>query len=123
MPAIVAMRCNPVLKAFAIRLRASGKRGKQIVAAVMRRLLVLAYGVLKSGRAFDPHLGRGRRHSRGPVAHAKGQSETGTGLTLETESATALRVTGCVQNLSAFPRAHRPLRCAVARRASGPCVR
>lgn len=54
MPAIAAMRHNPILKPFADRLRAAGKHGKQIVAAVMRRLLVLAYGVLKSGRAFDP---------------------------------------------------------------------
>jgi transposase len=55
-PAITAMRCNPVLIAFAARLRANGKRPKQIIAAVMRRLLVLAYGVLKSNRAFDPAL-------------------------------------------------------------------
>jgi hypothetical protein len=44
----------PILKDFANRLRSSGKHGKQIVAAVMRRLLVLAYGVLKSERPFDP---------------------------------------------------------------------
>jgi transposase len=56
MPAIIAMRCNPVLVAFAGRLRANGKRTKQIIVAVMRRLLVLAYGVLKSGRPFDPAL-------------------------------------------------------------------
>jgi transposase len=56
MPAITAMRCNPVLTAFAARLRANGKRPKQVIAAVMRRLLVLAYGVLKSGRPFTPAL-------------------------------------------------------------------
>jgi len=56
MPAIAAMRCNPVLSAFAARLRANGKRPKQIIAAVMRRLLVLAYGVLKSSRPFTPRL-------------------------------------------------------------------
>jgi transposase len=54
MPAVAAIRCNPILKDFAKRLRSSGKHGKQIVAAVMRRLLVLAYGVLKSERPFDP---------------------------------------------------------------------
>lgn len=63
MPAISAMRCNPILKAFADRLRCAGKRGKQIVVAVMRRLLVLAYGVVKSGQPFDPEIGCGRRHS------------------------------------------------------------
>jgi len=64
MPAIVAMGCNPVIEAFAARLRRSGKVGKQIIAAAMRRLLVLAYGVLKSGRPFDSRIGCGRRHSR-----------------------------------------------------------
>jgi transposase len=53
MPAITAMRWNPVLAAFAARLRANGKRPKQVIAAVMRRLLVLAYGVLKSAQPFD----------------------------------------------------------------------
>jgi transposase len=53
MPALAAMRCNPILRAFAERLRERGKRGKQIVVAVMRRLLVLAYGVLKTGRPFS----------------------------------------------------------------------
>lgn len=62
MPAITAMRFNPILKAFADRLRAAGKRGKQIIAAVMRRLLVLAYGVLKSGQPFNPEFGCGRSH-------------------------------------------------------------
>jgi transposase len=53
MPAVAAIRCRPILKDFANRLRSSGKHGKQIVAAVMRRHLVLAYGVLKSERPFD----------------------------------------------------------------------
>ncbi len=56
MPAIAAMRCNPILIAFASRLRANGKRPKQIIVAVMRRLLVLAYGVLKSGKPFEAAL-------------------------------------------------------------------
>jgi transposase len=64
MPAVVAMRCNPVLKAFAERLRLAGKRGKKVVAAVMRRLLVLAYGVLKTRQPFDPQFGCGRRHRK-----------------------------------------------------------
>jgi len=52
MPSITAMHCNPVLSAFAARLRANGKCSKQIIAPVMRRLLVLAYGVLKIGPAL-----------------------------------------------------------------------
>jgi transposase len=53
LPAISAMRWNPLLASWAKELRARGKRPKQIIAAVMRRLLVLAYGVLRSGKAFD----------------------------------------------------------------------
>ncbi len=48
------MRFNPPIRAFAKRLSARGKTKMIIVAAAMRRLLTLACGVLKSGRAFDP---------------------------------------------------------------------
>ncbi len=53
-PAISAMRHNPILRSFANRLRERGKANMTIIAAVMRKLLTLAYGVLKSNRAFDP---------------------------------------------------------------------
>lgn len=53
-PAITAMRCNPILQRFAQRLRDRGKANMVIVAAAMRKLLVLAYGVLKSKQEFDP---------------------------------------------------------------------
>jgi transposase len=53
-PALVAMKKNPVLVAFAQRLRERGKREMVIVAAVMRKLLTIAYGVLKGGRPFSP---------------------------------------------------------------------
>jgi transposase len=58
LPALVAKRHNPLLRAFAQRLEASGKLPKQIIVAVMRKLLHLAYGVLKSGQPFDPHFGQ-----------------------------------------------------------------
>ncbi|WP_372360350.1 IS110 family transposase [Xanthomonas axonopodis pv. poinsettiicola] len=54
MPALVAIRHNPVITALKQRLHARGKHGKQIVCAAMRKLLHLVYGVLKSGTAFDP---------------------------------------------------------------------
>ena len=57
MPAIVAKRCNPRLKAWAEQLTQRGLTGKQVIVALMRKLVHLAYGVLKSGRAFDPHYG------------------------------------------------------------------
>jgi transposase len=53
MPAIVAMKHNPVLQAFAIRLQQAGKKGKVIVCAVMRKLVHIIYGVLKSNQPFD----------------------------------------------------------------------
>jgi transposase len=47
MPALVAMRFNPALRAFAERLKAKGKPGKVIIVAIMRKLVVLAYTLLK----------------------------------------------------------------------------
>jgi len=60
MPALVALRHNPAIKALAERLRSRGKSGKQIICAAMRKLLHIAYGVLKSGRPFDPELALAR---------------------------------------------------------------
>ncbi len=54
MPAVTALNHNPILRAFAERLRQRGLRGKAVVAAVMRKLLHLVYGILKSGQPFDP---------------------------------------------------------------------
>lgn len=55
-PAITAMRHNDRLSAFAERLRAAGKPNKKIIIATMRRLLVLAYGVLKSRKPYQAAL-------------------------------------------------------------------
>src|SRR5271166_4828188 len=57
MPAMVAMRHNPAVAALAARLRAQGRlKPKQILIAAMRKLLVICFGVLKSGRPFDAAL-------------------------------------------------------------------
>ena len=53
MPAIVALRFNPVLRLFAERLLAAGKHKRLVIGAVMRKLLVLAFGILRSGVPFD----------------------------------------------------------------------
>lgn len=53
-PALTALRCNPSLIRFAARLRAAGKAPMVIVAAVMRKLVHQIYGVLSSGRPYDP---------------------------------------------------------------------
>jgi len=53
MPALVAIRYNPTLKAVYERLISNGKPKKVAIVAVMRKLLMLSYGVLKSKKAFD----------------------------------------------------------------------
>lgn len=53
-PALTALRYNAPLQRFAARLRAAGKPKMVVVAAVMRKLVHQIYGVLRSGRAFDP---------------------------------------------------------------------
>jgi len=53
MPAIVARRYNPIIKTFAQRLKDAGKSNMLIIGAVMRKLLHIIYGVLKSRKPFD----------------------------------------------------------------------
>lgn len=55
LPAVVAMRWNPILQQFAQRLLQRGKSKMAVVGAVMRKLLHQAYGVLKHGQPFDPN--------------------------------------------------------------------
>lgn len=55
MPAIVAKKHNPILTEFYDRLIKKGKPKKVALCAVMRKLLVLSYGVLKSEKEFDPN--------------------------------------------------------------------
>jgi len=56
MPAMVAMRFNPVVSDFSSRLKAGGKNGKVIVCAAMRKPFHIICGVLKTGKPFNPHL-------------------------------------------------------------------
>lgn len=58
MPALSAERFNPIIADLTQRLRRATipKSKMTIIAAVMHKLLVLAYGVLKSGRPFDPNF-------------------------------------------------------------------
>ena len=53
-PAMAALRFNPAIRAMGERLKASGKCKMVILGAAMRKLLCLAFGVLKSGKPFDP---------------------------------------------------------------------
>ena len=56
LPAVVAMRCNPIVRAMAERLRSRGKIPMVIVGAAMRKLLHIAYGILKHKKPFDPAI-------------------------------------------------------------------
>jgi transposase len=51
---VAAMRCNPVLKPFYQRLRASGKRPKVALVAAMRRLLLILNAMLKKHTTWRP---------------------------------------------------------------------
>jgi transposase len=53
-PAITALRCSPFFQQWAEGLQKRGKSKKSVICAVMRKLVHVAYGVLKSGKAFDP---------------------------------------------------------------------
>jgi transposase len=57
-PAIVATQHNPLVQALCARLMARGLCPKAVIGAAMRKLLTLAYGVLKSGQPFDPQYGQ-----------------------------------------------------------------
>jgi transposase len=54
MPAMTALRWNPTIRAVRARLAAAGKPPMVIIGAAMRKLIHIAYGVLKSGRAYEP---------------------------------------------------------------------
>jgi transposase len=56
MPALVAIKYNAPLRHFASRLRAAGKPKMSIVCAVMRKLVHIAFGVLKHQQPFNPSL-------------------------------------------------------------------
>jgi transposase len=56
MPAVVAISKTAWGKAFAERLTKAGKPKMLIIGAVMRKMVAIAYGVLKSGKPFNPAL-------------------------------------------------------------------
>jgi transposase len=54
-PAITALRSSDFFKAWAEPLRTRGKSKMSVIGAAMRKLIHLAYGVLKTGKPFDPN--------------------------------------------------------------------
>ena len=55
--AILRDRFNPLVAAFYTRLVEAGKAKMAALGACMRKLLMIAYGVLKSRTPFDPSKG------------------------------------------------------------------
>lgn len=58
MPAIVAKQYNPIVRNFCERLSATDHSPMSIIGAAMHKLLNLAYGVIKTGKPFDPAYGQ-----------------------------------------------------------------
>jgi transposase len=55
LPAMVAKQYNPIVRSFCQRLARNGKNKMEVIGAAMRKLLHIAFGVLKSGKIFDPN--------------------------------------------------------------------
>ncbi len=49
-------QCNPAIPTFRERLKAKGKHRMAIVCAAMRKLIHIAFAILKSGKPFDPNF-------------------------------------------------------------------
>jgi len=54
MPALSAIQHNPFVKALYTRLIAKSKNGMIIACACMKKLVHIIYGVIKTGKPFDP---------------------------------------------------------------------
>lgn len=54
MPALSAIKHNPIVKALYDRMKAKSKNGMVIACACMKKLVHLIYGVIKTNRPFDP---------------------------------------------------------------------
>jgi len=53
-PAMVAQKCNPIIRDFCERLAQAGKPKMVVIAAAMRKMLHIVFGVLKGKEGFKP---------------------------------------------------------------------
>ena len=56
MAAVSAIRCNPVIKAFANRLAKAGKPAKVVITACMRKLLIIMNAMIKNHSSWNPKI-------------------------------------------------------------------
>ena len=68
MATLSAIRYNPPIKAFYERLRAKGKPVKVARCAAARKLLHIAWAIVKKGDLFDPNYKGATGHE---LAHAQ----------------------------------------------------
>jgi len=54
MAALSARRCNPIIRAFALRLEQAGKPFKVILTACMRKLLIILNVLIKTNQSWSP---------------------------------------------------------------------
>ena len=64
MCAMVAIRHNPVIKDLYAHSLAKGKSKMSAIGICMHKLLRIIYGVLKSGKAFDPAIDQANKTRR-----------------------------------------------------------
>jgi transposase len=56
MATVSAIRCNPTIKAFAERLKKTGKPTKVVIVACMRKLLTIMNAMLKNRASWNPSI-------------------------------------------------------------------
>lgn len=56
MPALVALKHNPLVSAFGQRLKTAGLAPKAVITACMHKLVLMIYGIVRSGAPFDPNF-------------------------------------------------------------------
>jgi transposase len=107
MSAVTVMRNEALFPAFIARLRRQGRKPKVILAALMRRMMRLVYGVLKSEAPYDPKHQPDRPQ---PAAESAAQLEvTPIQATMETRGETEAGSAG-EQPAKGYPRgAHQPV--------------
>ena len=60
MPALVALRHNPLVKAFGERIKLTGLAPKAVLGACMHKLAMLIYNLLRPGQPFDVNFQKKR---------------------------------------------------------------
>ncbi|MEK7222674.1 MAG: IS110 family transposase [Pseudomonadota bacterium] len=55
MATITAIRCNPDIRAFHVRLRGAGKKPKVAITACMRKLVTILNAMIRSNTPWQPH--------------------------------------------------------------------